>query len=462
MLVAQSRYGELVPRITGSISSAASAIILYLIFRSSTRLKSIYHRIMFGMSVADFFTSLAMTMTHLPMPREGLNTMVDSMNYEGLRVGNSRTCSAQGFFYFFGAQATYLYNGALSVYYYCVIVRTMREDAVKKKVEIPLHLLATFWPLVVCIWLLFQDRYHVAGFAWCTPSNPPSCIDEDCSGYLLELPGKEVTLIASINILLCLIVMFLCLGSVYFKIYSLNKHLTTTGERSNPTAFSQSEVVRRSRNFENIDSDPLRMLRQTHWVANKVVAIQALVYVLAVLVTLFFPFSRMVGRLHNETLEILQLIFQPLQGLFNCLIFVSFKVFNIRAMNPGTSIASAIYQLFFKSTADPIFISRIAVVIDEGNVVRGFQVADEFISIEGDSLDHMDNREDESSDSSALKLDFQMPVFSPPVSFSTDLSLISFNEDGLRSNGDGLSYDFKMPSEERYSKYSSGASTIKR
>jgi hypothetical protein len=64
----ETDYAALVPRFTGSLSAVSSALIIYVILRSEARLSSIYHRIMFGMSLADICGSIAMALTSLPMP----------------------------------------------------------------------------------------------------------------------------------------------------------------------------------------------------------------------------------------------------------------------------------------------------------------------------------------------------------------------------------------------------------
>jgi hypothetical protein len=71
----RTRYGAIVPRVTGFLSAISSMLIMYVIVRSSRGLSTIYHRIMFCMSVFDIFTSVAMGLTTLPMPKDDLWTV---------------------------------------------------------------------------------------------------------------------------------------------------------------------------------------------------------------------------------------------------------------------------------------------------------------------------------------------------------------------------------------------------
>ena len=62
-------FGALVPRLSAGVSFFSSALIIYVILRSAAKLTTIYHRIMFGMAVADIMSSAAIALTSLPMPK---------------------------------------------------------------------------------------------------------------------------------------------------------------------------------------------------------------------------------------------------------------------------------------------------------------------------------------------------------------------------------------------------------
>ena len=142
-----------VPRISSIASVFSSSLIIYIIFRSSTGLKSIYHRLMFGMSLGDMISSTAFSLAHLPMHRPGINDTVDLM-FEftsDQRLGNRASCAAQGFFWFLGSSSTYLYNAALCWYYYCVIVKSMEDVCIRKKLEPCFHGVSVGFSLVLAL-----------------------------------------------------------------------------------------------------------------------------------------------------------------------------------------------------------------------------------------------------------------------------------------------------------------------
>jgi hypothetical protein len=162
-------FGAVVPRFSGSISFFASGLIIYVIFRSPAKLSTVYHRIMFGMGIADMLTSLAMALTTIPMPRPNISEVVDSYGFEGSRYGNTGTCTAQGFFFMLGGLGTYLYNGTLCFYYACAIAFTMHESNIKKKVEPLLHLIPVGLGIVITSYPIFTEMYNpTPGSSWCT------------------------------------------------------------------------------------------------------------------------------------------------------------------------------------------------------------------------------------------------------------------------------------------------------
>ena len=112
--ITTSSYGVLMPRFTCFTSVICSILIIYLILRSPTRLSSSYHRIMFGMSISDVLSSTTMGLTTLPMPRD--DPVVNSYGFNGTRLGNFGTCTAQGFIWVLGSYAVFGYN----FFYLCI------------------------------------------------------------------------------------------------------------------------------------------------------------------------------------------------------------------------------------------------------------------------------------------------------------------------------------------------------
>jgi hypothetical protein len=80
-------YAVWATRCSGSLSTVSSFIIIYIILQSKTRLSSIYHRIMFGLSIADIIGSVSMALASWPMPSHLPNEEDFGYHWSGARLG---------------------------------------------------------------------------------------------------------------------------------------------------------------------------------------------------------------------------------------------------------------------------------------------------------------------------------------------------------------------------------------
>ena len=314
-------FAAVAPRISGSISAISSSTIIFLIFRSQPRLSTIYHRIMFGMSIADIMASTAMALTTLPMPRN--DDPVWNRRYYGsyngkifwsdqTKLGNELTCAAQGFFYATGISITFAYNGMLCVYYACAIAFRMHEKDIRNKVEPVLHGVPLVLGLGNAIPAFMYHFYTpiTNEEAWCTLRS-------------LSVESRPVltfyfryNLTATIGGLLVQIVVSLCL--VIWRVRKNGKLL--------------------KKMVDNSDIQVEERVTAAHQ-NTRLIIYQSLAYIGTLLLTLAFPFARNmmyrdVGGLQRFTykdaalyalLGKLMVVFIPLQGFFNFIIFLWHK-----------------------------------------------------------------------------------------------------------------------------------------
>ena len=159
-------YAAIAPRLSGGTSAISSALIIYIIYKSETRLRTIYHRIMLGMSLSDIISSIAMALSTLPMPVD-LPYKIPVEGFVGTRIGNIATCEAQGFCYVFGFSTMFAYNFSLCLYNACAIAFQMEEDKIKRRVEPFLHLFPLFCGVVLAVPPLPLQLYNPVSFdAW--------------------------------------------------------------------------------------------------------------------------------------------------------------------------------------------------------------------------------------------------------------------------------------------------------
>ena len=349
-------YAAIAPRISGGLSFVSSCIVIYLIARSQDKLHKIYHRIMFGMCIADMIGSFVVSLTTLPMPRDLSLVNSDVAAYidewKGTRLGNWATCTAQGFFSEFGLTAMYAYNGALCIYYACVIFFKMKEKTIVKY-EPLIHLVPFSLALAAAIIPLSYNSYSATGYeSWCTSFSP----------YLL---GSLVLL----EWLLCAICFLLIISKVIITDRRLNNVMISRQNDNDELEAGDS------RNESNQSLEKAKKANSN----SKVVIVQALGYFLSFILTL----SALVIKsfLDHDTpywVERLGVFLVPLQGFFNAIIFICHKVYNYRRIHPDVSRYEVIKKLFKGDANDDILFTRISnICIDERNHVMEVEVENE-------------------------------------------------------------------------------------
>jgi len=321
----QTPFAEIAPRFTGSLSAIASSLIIVTILKSDTKLKTVYHRIMFFMSCADISGSIAMALTSLPMPKhmsqeimeiDGNLSFYD--NWAGIKLGNTQTCEAQGFFYVFGVITMYAYNAMMCIYYVCAIGFGMREDRIIKNVEPFLHLFSFtlgFGPAVFC---LVYDLYNPSGWeAWCTAS-PIGC------NYNNEQESKCIRGMKSAEEILCKSILFL-LGLIVFIILASLVMVTVKVikiDRALRLHYSIHSII----HGDVLALHPFAAKVYQNQSNTKVILIQSLCYIFAFMLTLLSPAIQALDRIKDATSTVfnvsahvhhLYLVFVPLQGFFN-------------------------------------------------------------------------------------------------------------------------------------------------
>ncbi len=215
-LMVSDNFSVIAPRITGFTSVVSSSTLIYLIMRSDTKLSTVYHRIMLGMSISDILASTAMGLTTLPMP-----TLLGEKDYGrvGIRLGNEHTCRAQGFLFIYGVTAMYAYNCTLCIYYACVIGFKMQEQKIVKKVEKYLHLFPFVMAGLMSIPPLLYDGYWVTPFeTWCTVA-----IGEDVGKYWVLV--QMVPIFFFIQMLILVITIFGSFGLIIWRVLQIQSLL---------------------------------------------------------------------------------------------------------------------------------------------------------------------------------------------------------------------------------------------
>ena len=167
-------YGIVIPAITASVSAISSTlIIVMIIFRTSKKLKSTYHRLMVGISLSDIMSSTAIAFNFLPWPKDVINYYDNMTACRLIRLplyGNTASCAAQGFFIMFGSTAAMWFNLSICLYYSLNLGKMMRYEEMRRNgIELALLVVPFIVSSVISFVALFLKMFNpTLGSPWCT------------------------------------------------------------------------------------------------------------------------------------------------------------------------------------------------------------------------------------------------------------------------------------------------------
>ena len=157
--------------LSGSVSLLASLTIIFIIWRDrQKKLKVVYHRILFAMSIVDAVASSNFAWSFLAVPR-GM--------FWGAQ-GNTASCEASGFLHtLFVSQG--LYSCGLAVYYLMIVRYGKSQEFVSRFIEPYVHTLSLCIPMGVTLWALLSEVMNPLLFlgGWCFMAPYPHWCSKD-------------------------------------------------------------------------------------------------------------------------------------------------------------------------------------------------------------------------------------------------------------------------------------------
>jgi len=335
-------YAAIAPRVSGGISAISSALVIFIILRSKPKFKTIYQRIMFGMSCTDIMSSIAVALSTLPMPKE-LPYSYES--FSGTRIGTIATCEAQGFFFVFGFIAMFTYNLMLCIYYTCAIAFGMKEQKIAKFVEPFLHLTPFVFGLGRAVPALVYKWYNpVSWDAWCSIATGGSEFDSNDGNDNGARNLKNINVYVTFLCGALFLGIIICFGLIISKVWQVDRDLNRCGILRRGSSIRDSELKATKSNHNNM----------------KVILIQCLAYFMSFLISLGIL---LLSAVIVEPWWMIRLSFvlNPAQGLFNLLIFVGHKIYNYRRVSPDVSRCEVVGLLFRGQVDEPVLFSRVYV-----------------------------------------------------------------------------------------------------
>jgi len=317
----------IIPMITGPISVISSMTIIVMILRSTKALSIPYHRILFGLSIADILASIGMSTGSLLAPK-GSPLLWKSF-------GNQSSCDVQGFIYILGSIAEPLYNCSLQLYYLCMIKYKIKNKDIQRKIEPFLLCVPILYGMTGAIVSLFTESINASG-SWCyIDTYPPKClhdVDVECTrgkdAYLLRILFGAIPFTSSFT--------FMCIAMIMLYRTARDREIATNQYtfKASALALSPPERLedtkgRRKRRLSIKDSiaqtlrkSPLdEDSRRSERILDRIMQYFA-AYLLANFFLLMAGFVDLFFGRFVAPLFILQNIFYPLQGFYNLLVFI--------------------------------------------------------------------------------------------------------------------------------------------
>ena len=332
--------------VSGSISFIASFTIIVMILMTAAKLETPLRRLIFGLSVSDAIASIAAVFTPFMMPAGPGGTMAS---------GNQGTCEAVAFFFHFGYTASALYSLSLCMYYLKIIRYNTRDRDFAKKIEPWLHGISIGYPLLRAIVNMAVGNFNSSGVVcWIAPKPIECAFDPDVECIrgarfkLYRLIWYNIpTLVSFVGIVYVMFVISWNVINQERRNASFRFQVQQTSDAGiNQNSYRSFFRHLRSR-IGNLFSSGIRDNTPTAYATHGVAAsqnrvreavTQSLLYIATFITTYLAGTVLIILEWMNVPLPfallLFHMIFAPLGGFFNILVYTRPKVSTVRRHRP--------------------------------------------------------------------------------------------------------------------------------
>ena len=369
-----------IPMVIGPLSILGSTVIIFMVLRSSEKLSTTYHRILFGMCSMDIVSSSGTLLSTIPFPRE-------TPSLWGHLYGNTTTCTIQGVMIFSGNIASNMYNCSLALFYMLTIVYGVRDEVMKKGIEPFFHVVPLVYIVGANIFLLIKKSFNPVYTKCMINSYPTGChLKPNVPCTRGEHSVEHFWIFHGWPVICMFFFVLLIMGKLYHAVRSQEKKM-----QSYPVASTLPESIQRLRNRASAESSTSGQGRTPSFSSSltrsffrktfcfpqprtqgfsrqnafarrrREAMIQCSLYVLAYFVSYVFAI------IHHSTakrgganphflyaLLILTQVTVHLQGLFNFLVFVRPRVIAYSQDEPDLTMAQAFVKAVTSRTDSTI------------------------------------------------------------------------------------------------------------
>ena len=312
----------IIPRFAAVPSLLGLSWLVWDILRSPNRRRRSYHRLILGMSANDFISATVLWLSSWPVP--------DWFPTYGSK-GNDATCQATAFMRESANRSSVLYSACVAIYFLWVIQYGWREPRLQKA-EWWMHLVnnTVGWGIGIAGFPLelynpfFMACSIQASPIGCTqsykatPEKPANCVRGD-NAAIFQFTTWWTIIWGAFLVMTC------CLVSVYWHIRSHEQKVRRFSFPSSSTASAgrqrQDKSFQKSRKF----------------------AKQSFLYSWFFFLSFVFVMvSNILGQFspskQNFVVMCLGAVFFPLQGFFNCIIYLRPRYLTFQTIHPGQGL----------------------------------------------------------------------------------------------------------------------------
>lgn len=331
-----------VPLLTANLSVIGSGLIIYCMLGPGrqTKLRKPHHRILLAMSIYDLLYFLVKAWTFLLTPRDG---QPGAMGVPGA-MGNMATCRLQGFF-IETAHATGAYNSLLSIYFWLSICRGVKNERWEK-----------FEPYAHALIFVIFVGFAIAGvaielfnpaFGFCfIASYPPGCESAPgaptCERWPPYTMGLMYEIFAQMWVQVYLVIVVMTNVAIWHKVHKQEKAIRDINNR---TLSNKNHA--QSQNYNKKKKEVSR---------ERMVAIQSTLYIGAFISCWIGPttfhLADWISGFKSFWAVLVIVIFTPLQGFWNAIIFARPTYIRLRRKHPNLQRLQAVKVIFF--SPDPV------------------------------------------------------------------------------------------------------------
>jgi len=242
----------------------------------------------------------------------------------------------------------------------------MKEETFKKYLEPVLLLVSIAATAFVGLFLLLNAKLINPNpiVPFCSMGFYPwNCVNDDDVECIRGTQKRSLAMFGYaifFHVLLALVILTSTMFLIILAFYKSEHKLKNRPHRRTSLVKSWSPSPVSTQRKEQEDS----YREESEHTLSRIITRQALMYIGAFLLTWIFTIlSILKYKGQNEFIEVLRMIFQPLQGFFSMAIFVYHKVSNIRRADEDENISGALRIIFTSPSMVPeVIVSRIAIV----------------------------------------------------------------------------------------------------